>query len=180
MNISKRIVEAVRELDLEKSEKYVGHEWTEALNLLFDLEPPIRSQIPFCVFEIMSDRLGNPILESEFDDRGERRNVDEDGNIDPNWKPGPVRYFRHDVFAILAWIAYKREDPDLTLDAMQFFLSDECIREIMVDVFLFWNVDIKAINSVIAEQLKSGEAPREMETESLDFPATVSSDKQSE
>lgn len=181
MNISKRILDAINEVDLEKSsEKYLGKEWTEALSYIFQLEPPVQFQIPLCVFDVRVDKLGSPMLQGEFDQYGQRRNVDEDGNIDPGWQPGPVRYFRHEVFAILAWIAAKREDPDLTLEKMKEVLSDDFIREILTDVFLFWNMDLAALSAQVEEQLKSGEIPIEREAESLDFHATVSSDKPDE
>jgi hypothetical protein len=168
MKTAERIASVLKELDIEESDQYIAEEWIEAVDEIGKLDKPVTLEIPFCIYDLKLDATGEVVLQKRFDEYGNRRDLDEDGEIKESWRPGPVRVFRFDVFCILAWIAMKREDPDLTLGHLRGVMNDELLEAIHDDVMFFWGIDIKSLRE-IQEQVDDT-ARLGGEAEILDFP----------
>jgi hypothetical protein len=167
---------AVLEASAEEApEGYDGKEWIKAARLIAELDPPTSLGIPWCIFDLEEDEFGVTKMESKFDHLGRRKDLDEDGNEDPDWTPQPKRRSRNDALAILAWVPLLREDPELSLEAVQGMLHDGNIRELTRMVFKFWGVDVAEIQERLERLAASAEpeeqAPGEVEaSEPVNFP----------
>lgn len=183
MNTVGRIVEALKNLDVQTNDRYIAAEWIEAAGLIADLDPPVVLEIPFCVYDLKLDEHGVVVLQKEFDGWSNRRDLDAEGNIDPKWKPRAVRFLRYDVFAILAWMAIKREKPETTLEEIRTTVTAKFLDEVADDVFDFWGVDMKPIRKLQAEQGKADqeeEDANELDGEDIDPFVLLSSDRPEE
>jgi hypothetical protein len=150
MNTAQKIAEAVKSVDKEQQSDYNDvNEWSEAVSLLPD---DVVCAIPFCVYDLKLDEMGAVVLEKAYDDHGRLRALKKDGSVDPKWEPKPVRWLRYDVFAILAWIAVKREEPDMTLAEMRELINGELFEQIHDDVMLFWGLDMGRLRAIQEDQ----------------------------
>lgn len=179
--LAQEIVAVLKENAEETPEGYTGAEWIEAAEMLSELKTPIILGIPWCIFDLELDEFGVHKLESQYDHLGRRNDLDEDGNIDPDWIPGPKRRSRNDVLAILAWVPMKRELPDLTLDDVKKLMNDGNIIELTTMVFKFWGVDTEAVAERIAAltaEAEEGETPEKPEAaEPVNFQESSSKGK---
>jgi hypothetical protein len=162
MNTAQKIAEAIRSVDLaEQSEFFITEEWDEAVSLLPD---DVNLSIPLCVHDLIKDEMGAIVLEDRYDAFGNRRDIKTvDGKEvdDPDWEPKPKRRIRYDVFAILAWIAAKRDEPELALDEVRKKISGDVFDEIYDDVMYFWGFDMPKLRKIQAE--RESESSKESE-----------------
>jgi hypothetical protein len=173
LSLTQEIVEILKDNGAEKPEGYDGKEWIEAADLISKLEPPVILEIPWCAWDIAEDGFGVTIMESKYDHLGNRKDLKEDGEVDPDWQPKPKRVARYDVLAILIWIPMKREQPEITLDEVKVMMNDFNIREITRKVFAFWGVDVAPIERQMeeierrTEEEEAGEESEAKDTENF-------------
>lgn len=153
--LTKEILSILKESAEEHPEGYTCKEWIEAAELMPD---DTFFAIPWCVWDLVVDEFGVPKMESKYDNLGRRRDLDDEGNVDPEWTPMPKRWSRNDILAILTWIPLKREDPDLTLDDVEKMLNDKSISKITRMVFKFWGVNLAEAEERLAELMKQAES----------------------
>ena len=91
LSLAQEIVSVLKDNAEENSEGYTGTEWIEAADLISKLPKKTVLAIPWCTFDIELDEFGEAIKESRYSGRGERRDLDDDGEIDPDWEPQPSR-----------------------------------------------------------------------------------------
>ncbi len=178
LSLTQEIVKILRDTTDESSEGYTGAEWIEAAEEISKLPKPTVLQIPWCAWDIEHDEFGQPVMESRYDRLGQRKDLDDDGNEDPDWEPSAKREARYDVLAILVWIPMKREEPKISIEDVQKLMNDMNIREITRKVFAFWGVPLAAIEEQI-EAVASGDTEKdEQEAEkSENFTTTPSKSK---
>jgi hypothetical protein len=160
-SLAQEIVSILKDNADESPEGYTGAEWIEAADLISQLPKKTVLAIPWCAWDIELDEFGEAVLESRYDRLGQRKDLNEDGEVNPDWQPPAKREARYDVLAILIWIPMKRIEQDTTLDMVKNRMNDMNIREVTRKVFAFWGVPIQAIE----DQIEAGESEDDQEGE---------------
>lgn len=156
LSLSQEIASILRDSSEESSEGYTGAEWIEAVE---SLPKDTILAIPWCAWDLQVDEFGVTMIQSRYNHLGQRNDVDENGEVIPNWEPEPKRVARYDVLAVLIWIPMKREEPDVTLDQVKLLMNDMNIREVTRKVFAFWGVDIAPIEKQIEAAEEESQDP---------------------
>ena len=170
--LTQEIADLLQANTAENTEGYNGEEMIEAIKLIADLDPPVILAIPFCIYDFVVDERGVTAMESKFDRAGNRKDLNDDGTVDPEWEAKPDRKSRVDVLAILAWLPLRRQLPETTLAEATFMLNAGNLQEITRTVFKFWGVDYeKAAEALKAVEDDLEEVKKEREVvETADFP----------
>lgn len=171
ISLAEEIISVLRDNADENPEGYKGTEWIEAASLLRDLDPPVILDIPWCIYDLEVDEFGVNIMQSRFDSLSRRRDLDENGEIDPEWEAQPRRRTRNDVLSILAWIPVKRDEPDTTLEQVRNMMTDLNARDLVHKVFKFWGVDVLALEERLIKLAEDAgtDAPKEEAPDTANF-----------
>jgi hypothetical protein len=179
LSLAQEIVSILKDNADETPEGYTGAEWIEAADLISQLPKKTVLAIPWCAWDIELDEFGEAILEPRYDNLGYDKALGDDGEIDPDWQPRARREARYDILAILIWIPMKREEPEITLDAVKGLMNNTNIKEIVQKVYVFWGIPAWAMKDQITEAEESedesegdqeGEADQEEVAAEVNFP----------
>lgn len=172
-SLTQEIISILRDNASEDPEGYTGAEWIEAADLIRKLDPPGILDMPWCIYDLEVDQHGMTKMQSRYDSLSRRRDLDENGEVDPEWEPQPRRRTRNDVLSILAWIPMKRTEPDTTLEEVRNMMTDLNARDLVHKVFKFWGVDVLALEERLIKLAENAgaDAPKEEAQDTANFTA---------